>query len=73
MHVQKQNKLKKGQQNPIQQKENMVQKQICIIQELYGRSFDYDKKRGKRWILSPAESVLVNIENFPEKIKKTKK
>ena len=48
------------------------QKKICIIQELYLRSFDDDAMLKKRWFLFPSESVLVNIEKFPEKLK-TKK
>ena len=44
------------------------QKKICIIQELYLRSFDDDAMLKKRWFLFSPESVLVNIEKFPEKL-----
>ena len=43
------------------------QKKVCVIQEIYMRSFDYDKKLEKRWFLSPSDSALINIEKFPEK------
>ena len=46
------------------------QKKVCIIQELYMRSFDYDKKLEKYWFLSPSDAALINIEKFPEKEKK---
>jgi hypothetical protein len=48
------------------------QKKICIIQELYLRSFDDEAMLKKRWFLFSPESVMVNIEKFPEKLK-TKK
>ena len=52
-------------------KENMdiPLKLICIIQELYLRLFERDRKNKKRWFLNPAESVLTNID---KKVKKEK-
>ena len=57
--------------NPVEDKD-FWQKKICIIQEIYMRSFDYDKKLKKRWFLSPSDAALINIEKFPEKEKKKK-
>jgi len=57
--------------NPVEDKD-FWQKKICIIQEIYMRSFDYDKKLKKRWFLSPPDAALINIEKFPEKEKKKK-
>ena len=42
---------------------------ICIIQEVYLRFFERDRKNQKRWFLNPAESVLTNID---KKVKKEK-
>jgi hypothetical protein len=46
---------------------------ICIIQELYLRLFDKERKNKKRWFLSPPEAVLVNIEKYSTVVKKAKK
>ena len=40
------------------------QKDICIIQELYLRMFNRAKKNNKYWFLTPAESILTNIEKY---------
>jgi len=48
---------------------NVPQREICIIQEFYLRSFDKDRKNQKRWFLSPPESVLTDIEKFSSSIK----
>ena len=37
---------------------------ICILQELYLRSFEETHKNKKHWFLSPPEAVLTNIEKF---------
>ena len=54
---------------------NIPQREICIIQEFYLRSFDKDRKNQKRWFLSPPEAVLTDIEKYSSaiKIKKTYK
>ena len=46
---------------------------ICIIQELYLRLFDRERKNKKRWFLSPPEAVLVDIEKYSTVEKKGKK
>ena len=48
------------------------QREICIIQEFYLRIFDKSKKNNKRWFLTPAESVLTNIEKYSTVAKKNK-
>ena len=55
--------------NPVEDKD-FWQKKICIIQEIYMRSFDYDNKVKRRWFLPPSDAALINIEKFPEKEKK---
>ena len=37
---------------------NIAQKEVCIIQELYLRIFDKERKNKKRWFLSPPEAIL---------------
>ena len=44
------------------------QKQICILQEFTLRLFNYNKKDGKIWFLSPIEAILIDIEKL--KVKK---
>jgi hypothetical protein len=46
---------------------------LCIIQELYMRLFDKERKNKKRWFLSPAEAVLTNIEKYSTVVKNVKK
>jgi hypothetical protein len=46
---------------------------LCIIQEMYLRLFDRERKNKKRWFLSPPEAVLVNIEKYSTVEKKGKK
>ena len=53
-------------------KSKLPQREICIIQEFYLRSFDKDRKNQKRWFLSPPEAVLTDIEKYTSAIK-TKK
>jgi hypothetical protein len=48
-------------------------KLICIIQELYLRLFERDRKNKKIWFLNPAESVLTNIDKKTKKEKGKKK
>ena len=44
------------------------QKQICILQEFTLRLFNYNRKDGKIWFLSPIEAILIDIEKLkPEK------
>ena len=38
------------------------QKQICCIQEFILRIYDRENKNNKRWFLTPADAVLINIE-----------
>jgi hypothetical protein len=52
---------------------NITQKELCIIQELYLRLFDKERKDKKRWFLSPADAVLTNIEKYSTLDKKTEK
>jgi hypothetical protein len=52
---------------------NISQKEMCIIQELYLRLFDKERKNKKRWFLSPPEAVLTNIEKYSTVEKKGKK
>jgi hypothetical protein len=52
---------------------NISQKEMCIIQELYLRLFDKERKNKKRWFLSPPEAVLTNIEKYSTAEKKGKK
>jgi len=42
----------------------MRQRQICIIQELYLRVFENERKNKKHWFLSPPYAVLTGIEKF---------
>jgi hypothetical protein len=49
------------------------QKELCIIQELYLRLFDKERKNKKRWFLSPTDAVLTNIEKYSTVDKKGKK
>lgn len=44
--------------------DDMSQRQICILQELYFRLFENEKKNNKHWFLSPADAVLTNIEKY---------
>lgn len=37
---------------------------ICVIQEFVLRLFNYEKKNGKIWFLSPEESVIIDIKNI---------
>ena len=39
----------------------LSQKKICIIQEIYLRLFDEEQKNKKRWFLSPPEALLVEF------------
>ena len=40
------------------------QTMICIFQELYLRFYDHVSRDNKRWFLSPAESIINNIEKI---------
>jgi hypothetical protein len=46
--------------------------ELCIIQELYLRLFDRERKDKKRWFLSPPEAVLTKIEKYSTVAKKGK-
>ena len=52
---------------------DLPQREICIIQELYLRLFDREKKNNKRWLLSPPEAVLTSIEKFTTVVKNVKR
>jgi hypothetical protein len=52
---------------------DIPQRVICLLQELYLRSFEREKKDKKHWFLSPPEAVLTNIEKYTTVIKKNKK
>jgi hypothetical protein len=45
-------------------KSEISQKQICCIQEFILRIYDRDNKNNKRWFLTPAEAVLIDIEGL---------
>ena len=49
------------------------QKELCIIQELYLRLFDKERKDKKRWFLSPPEAILTTIETYSTVVKKKAK
>jgi hypothetical protein len=51
---------------------NISQKELCIIQEMYLRLYDKERKDKKRWFLSPPEAVLTAIEKYSTVIKKGK-
>ena len=40
----------------------MVQKQICVLQEMTLRIYNKERRDGKCWFLSAAEASLINIE-----------
>ena len=37
---------------------------ICIMQEIYLRMYDLEKKNSKRWFLYPGEAMINNIEKL---------
>ena len=45
-------------------KSEISQKQVCCIQEFILRIYDRENKNNKRWFLSPAEAVLIDIEGL---------
>ena len=52
---------------------DIPQREICVIQELYLRLFEKERKNKKHWFLSPPEAVLTNIEKFTTVIKINKR
>jgi hypothetical protein len=52
---------------------SVSQKDVCVIQELYLRLFDKERKNKKRWFLSPPEAILTEIQNYSTVAKKGKK
>jgi len=52
---------------------DIPQREICVLQEFYARSFELERKDRKHWFLSPPESVLTNIEKYTTVIKAKKK
>jgi hypothetical protein len=48
---------------------NIPQREICIIQEMYLRMFENERKNKKHWFLSPPNAVLTNIEKFTTIVK----
>jgi len=51
-------------QEKYDSKSEISQKQICCIQEFILRIYDRENKNNKRWFLSPAEAVLIDIEGL---------
>ena len=51
---------------------NISQKEVCVIQELYLRLYDKERKNKKRWFLSPPEAILTKIDNYSTVVKKVK-
>jgi hypothetical protein len=51
-------------QEKYDSKSEISQKQICCIQEFILRIYDRNNKNNKRWFLTPAESVLIDIEGL---------
>ena len=60
-------------ENMYSTKLDIPQKGICILQELYLRSFEKTQKNKKHWFLSPPEAELTNIEKHTTVIKPGKK
>jgi hypothetical protein len=52
---------------------DIPQREICVLQEFYVRSFELERKDRKHWFLSPPESVLTNIEKYTTVVKAKKK
>jgi hypothetical protein len=52
---------------------DIPQRAICVLQELYLRSFEKSGKNKKHWFLSPPEAVLTAIEKFTTVVKPKKK
>ena len=51
-------------QEKYDSKSEISQKQVCCIQEFILRIYDRENKNNKRWFLSPAEAVLIDIEGL---------
>jgi hypothetical protein len=51
-------------QEKYDSKSEISQKQICCIQEFILRIYDRNNKNNKRWFLTPAESVLIDVEGL---------
>ena len=51
-------------QEKYDSKSEISKKQICCIQEFILRIYDRENKNNKRWFLSPAEAVLIDIEGL---------
>jgi hypothetical protein len=51
-------------QEKYDSKSEISQKQICCIQEFLLRIYDRDNKNNKRWFLTPAEAILIDIEGL---------
>lgn len=43
---------------------NILQKEICVMQEFTLRIFDMERKDGKRWFFSPGQAALIDIEKM---------
>jgi hypothetical protein len=59
--------------NVYSTKLDIPQREICVLQELYLRSFEREKRDKKHWFLSPPEAVMTNIEKFTTVVKPKKK
>ena len=68
MQTKKTKKLEKELEEKREKREKeekeLTQKKICVLQELYLRSFNKEMKNGKYWFLSPPDSILTNIEKY---------
>ena len=51
-------------QEKYDSKSEISQKQICCIQEFLLRIYDRNNKNKKRWFLTPAEAILIDIEGL---------
>lgn len=58
------NKIVGGDTYTNQNTRDMVQMELCSLQEFLLRYFDEIKKDGKRWFLSPEESIINNIQTI---------
>ena len=51
-------------QKDLSKYQNVNQIQVCILQEIYLRYFQYTNKDDKTWFLSPSVAILNNIEKI---------
>ena len=58
------NKIVGGDTYTNQNTRDMVQMELCSLQEFLLRYFDEIKKDDKRWFLTPEESIINNIQTI---------